>query len=143
MLKVAVLVSGSGSNLGAIIDGVKSGELSNVEISYVISDTPGVYALERAKENNIKGVLLDKKEYKDNLSDEILKLIEGKVDLIVLGGFFSILSGKLIEKFKNKIINIHPALIPSFCGKGAYGIHVHEKALEYGVKVSGCTVHFC
>ncbi|GKX66700.1 phosphoribosylglycinamide formyltransferase [Inconstantimicrobium mannanitabidum] len=142
MLKIAVLVSGGGSNLGAIIDGVKSGELSNVEIKYVISDTPEVYALERAKENNIQGILLDKKQYKSNLSDEILKLIDGEVDLIVLAGFFSILSGKLLEKFKHRIINIHPSLIPSFCGKGAYGIHVHEKALEYGVKVSGCTVHF-
>lgn len=142
MLKIAVLVSGGGSNLGAIIDGVKSGELSNVEIKYVISDTPEVYALERAKENNIQGILLDKKQYKSDLSDEILKLIDGDVDLIVLAGFFSILSGKLLEKFKHRIINIHPSLIPSFCGKGAYGIHVHEKALEYGVKVSGCTVHF-
>lgn len=142
MLKIAVLVSGGGSNLGAIIDGVKSGELSNVEIKYVISDTPEVYALERAKENNIQGILLDKKQYKSDLSDEILKLIDGEVDLIVLAGFFSILSGKLLEKFKHRIINIHPSLIPSFCGKGAYGIHVHEKALEYGVKVSGCTVHF-
>lgn len=142
MFKIAVLVSGGGSNLGSIIDHIKNGYIKNTSIEYVISDTPDVYALTRAEENNIKSIVLDKKIYKDKVSDEILKIIGGKVDLIVLGGFFSILQGQIIKEFKNKIINIHPSLIPSFCGKGAYGIHVHEKALEYGVKVSGCTVHF-
>ena len=142
MFKIAVLVSGGGSNLGSIIEHIKSGYIKNTSIEYVISDTPDVYALTRAKENNIKNIVLDKKIYKNNISDEILKIIQGKVDLVVLGGFFSILQGEIIKEFKNRIINIHPSLIPSFCGKGAYGIHVHEKTLEYGVKVSGCTVHF-
>lgn len=142
MLKIAVLVSGGGTNLGSIIEAVKSGKLDNVSIEYVISDTPGVYALERAKENNIKTEVVDRKQFAGTVSDEILKILDGKVDIIVLAGFFSILQGDIIKKFRNKIVNIHPSLIPSFCGKGAYGIHVHEKALEYGVKVSGCTVHF-
>lgn len=142
MFKIAVLVSGGGSNLGSIIDHIKSGYIKNVSIEYVISDTPGVYALKRAEDNGIKSLVIDRKIYKSSVSDEVLKVLKGKVDLIVLGGFFSILKGDIINEFKNKIINIHPSLIPSFCGKGAYGIHVHEKALEYGVKVSGCTVHF-
>ena len=142
MFKIAVLVSGGGTNLGSIIDHIKSGDIKNVSIEYVISDTPDVYALERAKNNNIKTLVFDKKVYKDKVSDEVLKVLKDKVDLIVLAGFFSILKGDIIKTFKNKIINIHPSLIPSFCGKGAYGIHVHEKALQYGVKVSGCTVHF-
>lgn len=141
MLKIAVLISGSGSNLQAIIDNIESGNL-NCSIEAVISDKKDVYGLERAKSNNIKTYIVDKKHYGVKISDEILKILVGKVDLIVLAGFLSILQGGIIEVFKNKIINIHPALIPSFCGDGMYGIKVHEKALEWGVKVSGCTVHF-
>lgn len=141
MFKIAVLVSGGGSNLQAIIDSIQSNYL-NCSIEYVISDKMGAFAIERAKKYNIKTFVLEKKEYSSNLSDEILELLDGKVDLIVLAGFLSILRGNIIEKFKNRIINIHPSLIPSFCGKGAYGLKVHEKAIEYGVKITGCTVHF-
>lgn len=141
MYKIAVLISGGGTNLQAVIDNIKNKYL-DCRIEYVISDTEGVYGIERAKENNIKAVVLDKKVYKKNLSDEIFKIIDGKVDLIVLAGFLSILKGNIIKNFKNRIINIHPSLIPSFCGKGMYGIKVHESVIEYGVKVSGCTVHF-
>ncbi len=141
MLKIAVLVSGSGSNLKAIIDNIESGYL-NCSIEAVISDKSDVYGIERAKSKNIKTYIVDKKEYGDKLSDEILGILQGKVDLIVLAGFLSILKGNIIEVFENKIINVHPSLIPAFCGPGMYGIKVHESALEYGVKVSGCTVHF-
>jgi phosphoribosylglycinamide formyltransferase-1 len=141
LLKIAVLISGSGSNLQAIIDNIESGYL-NCSIEAVISDKKDVYGIDRAKSKNINTYVVDKKQYGTKLSDEILKILEGKVDLIVLAGFLSILEGEILELFKNKIINVHPALIPSFCGAGMYGIKVHEKALECGVKVSGCTVHF-
>lgn len=141
MLKIAVLISGGGSNLQAIIDKIKQGYI-NAKIEAVISDRIGAYGIERAKNENIPAYELNRKELKGNLSNEILKLIDGKVDLIVLAGFLSILQGEILEKFKNRIINIHPSLMPSFCGAGMYGIKVHEKAIEYGVKVSGCTVHF-
>ncbi|MGH4138203.1 phosphoribosylglycinamide formyltransferase [Clostridium sp.] len=141
MLKIAVLISGSGSNLQAIIDNIESGNL-NCSIEAVISDKKDVYGIDRAKSKNIKTYVVDKKKYGTMISQEIFKIIDGKVDLIVLAGFLSILKGEILSKFKNRIINIHPALIPSFCGGGMYGIKVHEKALEYGVKVSGCTVHF-
>lgn len=141
MYKLGVLISGGGSNLQAIIDAIENNEL-NCSIEFVISDRPDAYGIERAKSKNIKTYVLDRKIYGDNLSSEIYKILKDKVDLIVLAGFLSILNNKLISKFKNKIINIHPSLIPSFCGKGMYGIKVHESAIEYGVKVSGCTVHF-
>lgn len=141
MFKIAVLVSGSGSNLQSIIDSIKDGYI-NCSIEIVISDRPGVYGIERAKENNIRTVVLDRKQYGSKLSDEILKLINDKVDLIVLAGWLSILDNNLIKAFKNRIINIHPSLIPAFCGNGMYGKKVHEAALSYGVKVSGCTVHY-
>ena len=141
MLKIAVLVSGSGSNLQAIIDNIESGYL-NCSVEAVISDKKDVYGIDRAKSKNIETYIFDRKQYGANISGEILKILEGNVDLIVLAGFLSILQGELLSKFKNKIINIHPALIPAFCGGGMYGIKVHEKAIEYGVKVSGCTVHF-
>lgn len=141
MLKIAVLVSGSGSNLKAVMDNIESGYL-NCSIEAVISDKSDVYGIERAKSKNIKTYIVDKKEYGDKLSDEILNILKGKVDLIVLAGFLSILKGNIIEVFENKIINVHPSLIPAFCGAGMYGIKVHENVLEYGVKVSGCTVHF-
>jgi phosphoribosylglycinamide formyltransferase-1 len=123
------------------MDNIDSGYL-NCSIEAVISDKNDVYGLERAKSKNIKTYVVDKKEYGVKLSDKILDILKGKVDLIVLAGFLSILRGNIIEVFENKIINIHPALIPAFCGPGMYGIKVHESAIEYGVKVSGCTVHF-
>lgn len=142
MFKIAVLVSGGGTNLQSIIDAIKSGYLSNCSIEAVISDRKEVYALERAVTNDIKAYVIDRKIHKSRVSDEILKLLSGKVDLIVCAGWLSILKGDLISKFENKIINIHPSLIPAFCGDGMYGIKVHENAIEHGVKVSGCTVHF-
>lgn len=142
MFKIAVLVSGGGTDLQSIIDGIKSGYLSNCSIEFVISDKAQVYALDRAKQNNINTCVVDRKVYKGKVSDKILDIVLGKVDLIVCAGWLSILKGNLIEKFQNKIINIHPSLIPSFCGSGMYGIKVHQAAIDYGVKVSGCTVHF-
>lgn len=141
MLKVAVLISGSGSNLQAIIDGIENKELQ-CSIEMVISDREGTFGIERAKQKGIKTYVLDKKIYGREISKEILSLTQNKVDLIVLAGFLSILDSELITTFKNKIINIHPSLIPAFCGPGMYGIKVHEKAIDYGVKFSGCTVHF-
>lgn len=141
MFKIAVLVSGGGSNLQAIIDSIESNYL-NCSIEYVISDKMGAFGIERAEKHNIKTLIVERKEYGANLSDKILEILDGKVDLIVLAGFLSILRGAIIDKFKNRIINIHPSLIPSFCGKGMYGLKVHEKAIEYGVKIAGCTVHF-
>jgi len=142
VLKIAVLISGGGSNLQSIIDNINSGYLKNCTIEYVISDRENAYGIKRAKENNIKTMVFDRKKYSKALSDEILKVLKDKVNLIVLAGFTSILNKSFIESFKNKIINIHPSLIPNFCGNGMYGIKVHEAAINYGVKVSGCTVHF-
>lgn len=141
MFKIAVLVSGGGTNLQSIIDAVKVGEL-DCRVEMVISSKDGVYALERAKKAGIDTYVVSKKEYGENQSNRILELTEGKVDLIVLAGYLSILDGEILDKFKNRIINIHPSLIPSFCGPKMYGLHVHEAAIKKGVKVSGCTVHF-
>lgn len=141
MFKIAVLVSGGGTNLQSIIDAVKVGEL-DCKVEMVISSKDGVYALERAKEAGIDTYVVSNKEYGENQSNRILELTEGKVDLIVLAGYLSILDGEILDKFKNRIINIHPSLIPSFCGPKMYGLHVHEAAIKKGVKVSGCTVHF-
>ncbi|KGK86912.1 phosphoribosylglycinamide formyltransferase [Clostridium sp. HMP27] len=141
MLKIAVLVSGSGSNLQSIIDSIEA-EVLKCTIEMVISDREGIFGIERAKQNGIQTCVLDKKIYGKEISKEILSLTKNKVDLIVLAGFLSILDSELISTFKNKIINIHPSLIPSFCGPRMYGIKVHERAVEYGVKFSGCTVHF-
>lgn len=141
MFKIAVLVSGGGSNLASIIEAIEKGEI-NASIEYVISDKKDVFALKRAEEKGIKTFVVDKKEYGNKSSDKILELLKGKVDLIVLAGYLSILSGELLREFSNRIINIHPSLIPSFCGYGMYGIKVHEAAIKAGVKYSGCTVHF-
>ena len=141
MFKIAVLVSGGGTNLQSIIDAVKVGEL-DCKVEMVISSKDGVYALERAKKAGIDTYVVSKKEYGENQSNRILELTEGKVDLIVLAGYLSILDGEILDKFKNRIINIHPSLIPSFCGPKMYGLHVHEAAIKKGVKVSGCSVHF-
>lgn len=143
-VKIAVLVSGGGTNLQALIDAEKRGELGCGRISLVLASKPGVYALERAKANNIDSVVLPRKEYgsiaeySKALADT---LADAGVDLVVLAGFLTIFDEQVYEKFPGKILNVHPALIPSFCGKGFYGLHVHEAALEKGVKVSGATVH--
>ena len=145
MLKVAVLVSGGGTNLQAIIDALNSGKITNTSIEVVISNNKNAYALERAKNNNIEAVCISPKDFDDrSLFNEALinKLDEYNLDLIVLAGCMVVLPAELIQNYRNKIINIHPALIPSFCGKGYYGLHVHEKVLERGVKLTGATVHF-
>lgn len=143
-VKVAVLVSGGGTNLQALIDAQKRGELGKGEISLVLASKPGVYALERAQNNGIKTVVLARSEYESitAYSKAIADtLISEGVELVVLAGFLTIIDEQVYQKFPNRIINVHPALIPSFCGKGYYGLKVHEEALKKGVKVSGATVH--
>ena len=143
--KIAVLVSGGGTNLQALIDAEKSGIIHSGHIVLVISSKPGVYALERAARANIESAVADKKSLgsQEAFEGEITRLLEAHgVELIVLAGFMSILSANFTSKYSGRIINVHPSLIPSFCGKGAYGLHVHEMALEYGVKVTGATVHY-
>ena len=142
--RIGVLVSGGGTNLQALIDAEKNDQLGNGTISLVISSKPDVYALERAKSNDIEALVLSRKEYGSiaDYSKALADALEAaRIDLVVLAGFLTIFDEQLYERFKNKIINIHPALIPSFCGKGYYGLHVHEAAIEKGVKVSGATVH--
>ena len=142
MYKIAVLASGSGSNLQSILDNIDNGNI-NGEVSLVIGSKEGIFALERAEKQGIKTSVVSKKEFEDKTSDEILRLAkENNIDLIVLAGYLSILKGKLLEEYGNRIINIHPSLIPSFCGNKMYGINVHKAAIEKGVKFSGCTVHF-
>ena len=140
MYKIAVLISGGGTNLQAVIDNIENGSL-NCSIEAVIADNINASGISRAASKSIDTYILNRKELGDGLSDEILKIVDKKVDLIVLAGFLSILKGNIIKKFKNRIINIHPSLIPAFCGNGMYGLKVHEAAINYGVKVSGCTVH--
>ena len=143
--RIAVLVSGGGTNLQAIIDAQKNGKIKHGEIVVVISNKPEAYALKRAEENGIKNVVVDKKSFKNHLEfeTELCRAIdENNIDLIVLAGFMSILSESFTSKYARKIINVHPSLIPSFCGKGYYGLNVHEAALRYGVKVTGATVHY-
>ena len=142
MLKIAVLVSGGGTDLQSIIDAVENKTLKNCKIEMVIGSKEGIYSLERAKKHNIPSYVVSRKEYGKEQSDRILELVEGKVDLIVLAGYLSILDGKILDVYKNKIINIHPSLIPSFCGPNMYGLKVHEAVIKKGVKFSGCTVHF-
>ena len=145
MLNIAVLVSGGGTNLQAIIDATKSGVIKSGKVSAVVSSSSTAYALERAKNNDIPGYVVERKAYANNKEFAVAlmeTLDEINPDLIVLAGFMCILPPEFINKYSNRIINVHPSLIPSFCGDGHYGIHVHEKALEYGVKVSGATVHF-
>ena len=143
MKKIAVLVYGGGTKLAALIKAEKSGVIKSGKISLVISSNPKAYALERAKKAKIETFTADKKVLGERFEEEILKkLREGKIDLIVLAGFMSILSSDFIRLFEGRIINVHPSLIPSFCGKGCYGLKVHEMALAYGVKVTGATVHF-
>ena len=140
---IAVLVSGGGTNLQAIIDAYKAGKITNGKLALVLSSNPNAYALERAANNGIESCVITKGDSREAFSDAILsKLEEYNIDIIVLAGFMHILSGKIIEKYTNKILNVHPALIPSFCGEGFYGLRVHKAALEKGVKVTGATVHF-
>ncbi|MDR3594855.1 phosphoribosylglycinamide formyltransferase [Clostridium sp.] len=141
MFKIAVLVSGGGTDLQSIIDAVENKEL-DVKIEMVIGSKDNIYALERAKKHNIDAFVVSRKEYGEKSSDKILELTKGKVDLIVLAGFLAILDGEILKEFDNKIINIHPSLIPSFCGPGMYGLKVHEAVIKSGVRFSGCTVHF-
>lgn len=140
MFKIAVLVSGNGTNLQAIIDHYLNNP--DIKISLVISNKKDAYALKRAGLANIPTMVISKKDF-PNQSDEILKQVKANnIDLIVLAGYLSILSGSIINEYKNKIINIHPSLIPAFCGPGMYGHHVHEAVIKSGVRYSGCTVHF-
>lgn len=145
MLRTVVLVSGGGTNLQAIIDRIGDGTLKDVEIACVLSNNPGAYALTRAKNAGIPALCLSPKDYetREQFNEALLrKLQELSPDLIVLAGFLVAIPEAVIRAFPMKIINIHPSLIPSFCGKGYYGLKVHEKALERGVKVTGATVHF-
>ena len=145
MLKVGVLVSGGGTNLQAILDAIDCGKITNAEVSLVISNNPKAYALERAKNHNIEAVCISPKQYesREEFHKTLLeKLKESGVELIVLAGFLVAIPPMIVEAYPNRIINIHPSLIPSFCGVGYYGLHVHEKALARGVRVTGATVHF-
>ncbi len=145
MKNIIVLVSGGGTNLQALIDAEKSGIIKNGKITCVISSNPEAYALKRAENNNIPTRVIPRKSYSDSVSysHAVLDALDDeKADLIVLAGFMTILDECVTKAYSYKIINVHPALIPSFCGEGYYGLKVHEKALEYGVKVSGATVHF-
>lgn len=145
MVKIAVLVSGGGTNLQALIDRQKAGNLGCGEICLVLSSRKDVYALERAKQAGIESVVVSRKECKSaqEFDQRVLQELRGRgIELVVLAGFLSILGKEVIEAYPNRIINVHPSLIPSFCGNGFYGLKVHEAALDYGVKVTGATVHF-
>ena len=144
-VKIAVLVSGGGTNLQALIDAEKSGIIKSGTISLVVSNVKGAYALTRAENANIETLTVSKKELgsQEAFEDKLISELESRgIELIILAGFMSILSEKFTRRFEDRIINVHPSLIPSFCGKGFYGLKVHEAALEYGVKVTGATVHF-
>ena len=145
MLNIAVLVSGGGTNLQALLDAQGRGEIVGGEIAAVISSNPSAYALERARAAGVPGYVMPRRDYPSSQAMTVAlteKLQSLHIDLVVLAGFMTILTGELFQAFPQAVINVHPSLIPSFCGAGCYGLHVHEKALEYGVKVSGATVHF-
>ena len=145
MKNIVVLVSGGGTNLQALIDAQNRGEIKNGKISCVISSNPNAYALTRAQNNKISTEVIRRKDFAefDEYDNALTELLKSKnADVVVLAGFMTILGSKVISAFENKIINIHPSLIPSFCGEGYYGLHVHEAALEKGVKVTGATAHF-
>lgn len=145
MIKLAVCVSGGGTNLQAIIDAIDNGTITNAQIAVVISNNPGAYALERAKQHGIEGICISPKEFetRDAFNDAFLKKLDSyQVDLVVLAGFLVVIPPQMIANYRNRIINIHPSLIPSFCGTGFYGLKVHEGVLSRGVKVTGATVHF-
>ena len=140
--RIAVLVSGGGTNLQALIDAQGRGELVNGEIAAVLSSSPDAYALERAKRAGIPGYVLPRGDARAVTAALVERLRELDIDLVVMAGFMTIVTEELFQAYPNAVLNIHPSLIPSFCGVGCYGLHVHEKALAYGVKVSGATVHF-
>ena len=145
MLRLAVLVSGGGTNLQAIMDSIQNGTITNAEIVTVISNNAGAYALERAKAYGAESLLLSPKDFdtREEFNQKLLETLkERDIDLVVLAGYLVVVPPCVIQEYENRIINIHPSLIPSFCGTGCYGLHVHEKALARGVKVSGATVHF-
>ena len=145
MLKIAVCVSGGGTNLQAIMDAIDDGIITNTQISVVISNNPGAYALERAKKHGVEAICISPKDYasREAFNEDFLRQLDSyRVDLVVLAGFLVVIPEQMIEKYRNRIINIHPSLIPSFCGKGYYGLKVHEGALARGVRVTGATVHF-
>jgi len=145
MLKIAVCVSGGGTNLQAIIDGIESGKISDTRIVLVFSNNPNAYALERAKKAGIPAVCKSPKNYpsRDDFNKDFLETLKSaEPDLVVLAGCMVVIPKEIVRAFPNRIINIHPALIPSFCGQGYYGLHVHEKVLERGARVTGATVHF-
>ena len=145
MLKIVVMVSGGGTNLQAVIDGVEKGSITNTEIAGVISNNKNAYALERARNHGIPAQCISPKDFADRgqVNEKLLEAVEGYMpDLIVLAGFLVVIPPEMTVKYKNRMINIHPSLIPSFCGTGYYGLKVHEAALARGVKVVGATVHF-
>ena len=145
MLKIAVCVSGGGTNLQAIMDAIDNGTITNAEISVVISNNRNAYALERSKNKNIPAICISPKDYVDRVAfnEDFLKQLDSyQVDLVVLAGFLVVIPQEMIAKYRNRIINIHPSLIPSFCGTGYYGLKVHEGVLSRGVKVTGATCHF-
>lgn len=145
MKKIAVLVSGGGTNLQAILDAFDSGIIKNGKVDVVVSSKEGAYALERAKNHGVEGIVIPKKNYPDRVEYTqalIDELVKREIDLVVLAGFMIILDESFTRVFENRVMNVHPALIPSFCGEGFYGLHVHEAALAKGVKLSGATVHF-
>ena len=145
MVRIAVLVSGGGTNLQALIDAQGRGEIPDGQIAAVISSSPDAFALERAKKAGIPGYVINRKDFASNRAMTVAltqQLKELDIGLVVLAGFMYILTPELIDAYPNAILNVHPALIPSFCGEGFYGLHVHEAALAYGVKVTGATVHF-
>ena len=145
MLKIAVCVSGGGTNLQAIIDAIAAGKIQDTEISVVISNNPGAYALERAKMAGVAGICVSPKSYetREAFNEAFLQTLDSyDVDLVVLAGFLVVIPEAMIQKYRNRIINIHPSLIPSFCGTGYYGLKVHEGVLARGVKITGATVHF-
>lgn len=145
MLKIAVCVSGGGTNLQAIIDAIAAGQIQDIEISVVISNNPGAYALERAKMAGVEGICVSPKSYetREAFNEAFLQTLDSyDVDLVVLAGFLVVIPEAMIQKYRNRIINIHPSLIPSFCGTGYYGLKVHEGVLARGVKITGATVHF-
>ena len=141
--RIAVLVSGGGTNLQALIDAERAGIIASGEIALVLSNNPNAYALERARAAGIETVVVSRKDFPESFEEQIISELDGRgIELIVLAGFMSILSERFTSHYPERIINVHPSLIPSFCGKGFYGLRVHEAALEYGVRVSGATVHF-
>ncbi|MBR0410081.1 MAG: phosphoribosylglycinamide formyltransferase [Eubacterium sp.] len=145
MLKLAVLVSGGGTNLQAIMDAIDSGRITNARIVTVISNNEGAYALKRAEAYGCEALLVSPKDYpcREAFNEALLAALNDRhIDLVVLAGYLVVVPPCVIRQYENRIINIHPSLIPSFCGTGCYGLHVHEKALERGVKISGATVHF-